>query len=117
MLRGYHQCSKEEAAVLASLMYRINYSETKQDISAVLKDILPVDLQKQVPTQDWKREIAKAYNQDSGMSPEDAKIAFLKVILFLFENLIKKYNLVKILKSLSTKNLILSRFFLMNFLF
>ncbi|XP_023332749.1 myosin-VIIa [Eurytemora carolleeae] len=80
LLRGYHQCSKEEAAVLASLMYRINYSETKQDISAVLKDILPVDLQKQVPTQDWKREIAKAYNQDSGMSSEDAKIAFLKVI-------------------------------------
>ena len=90
MLRGYHQCSKEEAAVLASLMYRINYSETKQDISAVLKEILPVDLQKEVPTQDWKREIAKAYNQDSGMSPEDAKISFLKVILFLIKNLINE---------------------------
>jgi myosin-7 len=31
-------------------------------------------------TQDWKKEIAKAYNQDTGLSPEDAKVAFLKVI-------------------------------------
>ena len=29
---------------------------------------------------DWKREILKCFNKDSGMSPEDAKIAFLKVI-------------------------------------
>ena len=29
---------------------------------------------------DWKREIVKSYNSDSGISPEDAKIAFLKII-------------------------------------
>ena len=29
---------------------------------------------------DWKREIIKSYNSDSGISPEDAKIAFLKII-------------------------------------
>ena len=33
-----------------------------------------------VSFQDWKREIVKAYNQDSGMSAEEAKIAFLKII-------------------------------------
>ena len=65
--------------MLASLMYRINYSESKQDVSAVLKEILPADIIKMVSNQDWKREIVKAYNQDAGMSPEDAKIAFLKV--------------------------------------
>ena len=30
--------------------------------------------------EDWKREIIKSYNSDSGISPEDAKIAFLKII-------------------------------------
>jgi len=29
---------------------------------------------------EWKKEIARAYNKDSGMSPDEAKIAFLKVI-------------------------------------
>ena len=29
---------------------------------------------------DWKRDIVKSYNSDSGISPEDAKIAFLKII-------------------------------------
>ena len=33
-------------------------------------------------SQEWKKEIAKCFNQDSGMSPEEAKIAFLKVRLF-----------------------------------
>ena len=31
-------------------------------------------------TQDLKREIVRAYNQDQGMFPEEAKIAFLKMI-------------------------------------
>ena len=35
---------------------------------------------KQQSAADWKREILKSFNKDSGMSPEDAKIAFLKVI-------------------------------------
>ena len=47
----------------------------------MLRELLPIDILKSMSTQDWKREIVKAYNQDSGMSPEDAKIAFLKVIL------------------------------------
>lgn len=80
LLRGYHQCSKEEAALLAALIYRIKYAETKHDISSVLKDILPADMLKVQSAHDWKREIVKAYNQDSGMSPDEAKIAFLKVI-------------------------------------
>ena len=75
--------------MLASLMYRINYSESKQDVSAVLKEILPADIIKMVSNQDWKREIVKAYNQDAGMSPEDAKIAFLKVNLLLAPKIMK----------------------------
>lgn len=29
---------------------------------------------------DWKRSIVASYNQDGGMSPEDAKITFLKIV-------------------------------------
>ena len=35
---------------------------------------------KQQSGADWKREIMKCLNKDSGMSPEEAKIAFLRVI-------------------------------------
>ena len=46
----------------------------------MLRELVPTDLIKQLSTADWKREIIKCYNQDSGMTPEDAKVAFLKVI-------------------------------------
>lgn len=46
----------------------------------MMRELVPTDLIKQMSATDWKREIIRAYNQDSGMSPEDAKIAFLKVI-------------------------------------
>ena len=29
---------------------------------------------------EWKKEVVRAYNKDSGMSPDEAKVAFLKVI-------------------------------------
>lgn len=31
-------------------------------------------------TSDWKRSIVAFYNRDAGMSPEDAKVNFLKTI-------------------------------------
>ena len=83
LLRGYHQCTKEEAALLGALIYRVKFGESKQELSALphmLRELVPIDILKGMSTQDWKREIVKAYNQDSGMSPEEAKIAFLKVI-------------------------------------
>ena len=83
LLRGYHQCTKEEAALLGALIYRVKFGESKQELQALsqmLRELVPCDLVKHQSTQDWKREIVKAYNQDSGMSPEEAKIAFLKVI-------------------------------------
>ena len=62
---------------------RVKFGESKQELSALphmLRELVPIDVVKQMSTQDWKREIVRAYNQDSGMSPEEAKIAFLKVI-------------------------------------
>ena len=80
LLRGYHQCSKEEAAILGALIYRVKYAESKTDIAAVIKNIIPSDLLKVQSNYEWKKEIVRAYNKDSGMSPDEAKIAFLKVI-------------------------------------
>lgn len=62
----------------------MKFGESKQELSALphmMREIVPVDIVKGMSSQDWKREIVKCYNQDSGMSPEEAKIAFLKVIL------------------------------------
>lgn len=46
----------------------------------MLRELIPADLVKVQSANDWKRSIVAAYNQDAGMSPEDAKITFLKII-------------------------------------
>merc|ERR1712242_631133 len=80
LLRGYHQCTREEAAILAALVYRVKFAETKTDISSVLKSLVPADLLKAQSSYEWKKEIARAYNKDSGMSPDEAKLAFSHII-------------------------------------
>lgn len=102
LIRGYHKCSKEEAAKLAALIYRVRFGESKQELQAIpyvflsllkvdhtevasfcrqmLRELIPADLVKLQNANDWKRLIVAAYNQDGGMSPEDAKITFLKIV-------------------------------------
>ena len=46
----------------------------------MLRELVPSDLIKMQGSNDWKRSIVSAYNQDGGMTPEDAKIQFLKVV-------------------------------------
>lgn len=46
----------------------------------MLRELVPSDLIKVQSSADWKRAIVAAYNQGAGMSPEEAKITFLKVI-------------------------------------
>ena len=45
-----------------------------------MKNIIPSDFLKVQSNYEWKKEVVRAYNKDSGMSPDEAKIAFLKVI-------------------------------------
>ncbi|XP_025836216.1 myosin-VIIa isoform X1 [Agrilus planipennis] len=83
LIRGYHKCTKEEAAKLAALVYRVRFGESKQELQAIpqmLRELIPADLVKVQSANDWKRQIIAAYNQDAGMSPEDAKITFLKIV-------------------------------------
>ncbi|XP_049887223.1 myosin-VIIa isoform X2 [Pectinophora gossypiella] len=83
LLRGYHRCGREEAARLAALAYRARFGDNKQELQAIpqmLRELIPADLIKMQSSADWKRAIVASYNQDAGMTPEDAKITFLKVI-------------------------------------
>ncbi|XP_075149189.1 unconventional myosin-VIIa ck [Haematobia irritans] len=83
LLRGYHKCSREEASKLAALVYRVRYGDNKQELQAIpqmLRELIPSDLMKMQSTSEWKRSIVASYNQDSGMSSEDAKVAFLKIV-------------------------------------
>ncbi|XP_045594548.1 myosin-VIIa isoform X2 [Procambarus clarkii] len=83
LLRGYHRCTKDEASRLAALVYRVRFAESKQELSLIpsmLRDLIPADLAKSQSTTEWKRLIVQHYNGDAGMSPEEAKISFLKVI-------------------------------------
>ncbi|KAG5675745.1 hypothetical protein PVAND_005623 [Polypedilum vanderplanki] len=83
LLRGYHKCTKEEAAKLGALVYRVRFGESKQELQAILqmlRELVPSDLIKLQGSNDWKRAIVSAYNQDAGMTSEDAKITFLKIV-------------------------------------
>lgn len=46
----------------------------------MVRELVPSDLHKILSANDWKRSIVSAYNQDAGMSSEDAKVTFLKII-------------------------------------
>lgn len=46
----------------------------------MVRELVPSDLHKILSANDWKRSIVSAYNQDAGMSSEDAKVTFLKIV-------------------------------------
>lgn len=46
----------------------------------MLRELIPSDLSKMQNSNDWKRIIVAAYNQDAGMTSEDAKVTFLKIV-------------------------------------
>lgn len=46
----------------------------------MLRELLPADLIKLQSANDWKRSIVSVFNHDAGLSPEEAKIQFLKIV-------------------------------------
>uniref|UniRef100_A0A8C4QH98 Myosin VIIAb n=1 Tax=Eptatretus burgeri TaxID=7764 RepID=A0A8C4QH98_EPTBU len=81
-LRGYHKCTKEDAAQLAALIYRVHYHEDKSHFLSIvrsLRDLLPKDLICQLPPDDWKRVIL-CHNLHAGKTQDQAKLSFLKLI-------------------------------------
>ncbi|OUC44934.1 FERM central domain protein, partial [Trichinella nativa] len=79
-IRGYHQCTRDEAAELAALIYRSRYGDNASNLSSSLADLLPKVFLKMASSVDWKRHILSYYHKGSFMSREEAKVQFLKVI-------------------------------------
>uniref|UniRef100_A0A4W6D9R3 Myosin VIIA n=1 Tax=Lates calcarifer TaxID=8187 RepID=A0A4W6D9R3_LATCA len=82
-LRGYHKCSREEVYQLAALIYRVKFDEDKshfQNISKILKELVPQDQIRHLSPDDWKRSIMTLFNKHSGKTREEAKLSLLKII-------------------------------------
>ncbi len=46
----------------------------------MLHEFIPIDMIKMQNSSEWKKAIVSAYNQDNGLSQENAKISFLKFV-------------------------------------
>ncbi|XP_072303122.1 unconventional myosin-VIIa-like [Eucyclogobius newberryi] len=82
-LRGYHKCSREDVLHLAALVYRVKHQEDKShfnNLSKVLKELVPQDMVRLLSPDDWKRSIMSLHIKHSGKTPEEAKLSFLKII-------------------------------------
>lgn len=83
-LKGYHKCTKQDVIKLAALILRVRYYDNTLDVQNVLsqhgvKDIIPVDMVRAAPTNEWKKTIFTEY-RNIQLSVEDARTAFLKTI-------------------------------------
>ncbi|XP_034411330.1 unconventional myosin-VIIa-like [Cyclopterus lumpus] len=82
-LRGYHNCTKEDMADLGGLLFRVEVDSDRSQfvmIPRMLKELVPADQLKIMSPEEWKKHIISAYNKQSGITVQEAKIAFLKGI-------------------------------------
>ncbi|XP_038134791.1 unconventional myosin-VIIa-like [Cyprinodon tularosa] len=82
-LRGFHQCSKEDMINLGGLLFRVAVDSDRSQfvmIPRMLGELVPSDQQKIMSPDEWKKHIITSYNGQSGMTVQEAKIAFLKEI-------------------------------------
>ena len=83
-LRGYHNCTKKDAAHIAALIIRAQTRDDKQppfnQFSQIVVDVLPKDLLKLYSASDWKKLVLAEYNQLTIKTSTEAKVAFLKYI-------------------------------------
>ena len=57
-LRGYHKCTKEEAILIAALIFRVKFGEDKrefQNIPRMLRELVTGSMMKEMSPDDWKR--------------------------------------------------------------
>uniref|UniRef100_A0A1B6CYN1 FERM domain-containing protein n=2 Tax=Clastoptera arizonana TaxID=38151 RepID=A0A1B6CYN1_9HEMI len=81
---GYQKCSKSDAILLAALIYRATFGdsllELQNNSKKVIANLVPPFLLKLQSIKEWKKVIIEAYNNNSALSSEDAKIEFLKFV-------------------------------------
>ncbi|XP_042371789.1 unconventional myosin-VIIb-like, partial [Plectropomus leopardus] len=82
-LRGYHSCTKEDMTNLGGLLFRAEVDSDRTQfvmIPKMLSRLVPADQIKTMSPEEWKKHIISAYNKQSGITVQEAKIAFLKAI-------------------------------------
>uniref|UniRef100_A0AAQ4PVW2 Myosin VIIBb n=1 Tax=Gasterosteus aculeatus aculeatus TaxID=481459 RepID=A0AAQ4PVW2_GASAC len=82
-LRGYHNCTKEDMTNLGGLLFRVEVDSDRSQfvmIPRMLRELVPADQLKIMSPEEWKKHIVSAYNRQSGITVQEAKIAFLKDI-------------------------------------
>ncbi|XP_042741292.1 unconventional myosin-VIIb [Lagopus leucura] len=82
-LRGYHNCSKDEAVQLAGLIYKVRFNSDRTQLATIpkiLKELVPSNLLRVTSPDEWKKSITAAYTKHEGKTVDEAKIAFLKII-------------------------------------
>ncbi|KAM9845449.1 unconventional myosin-VIIa-like [Aulostomus maculatus] len=82
-LRGYHNCTKEDMIKLGGLLFRSEVDSDRSQfvmIPKMLKELVPADQMKIMTPEEWKKHIISAYNKQSGLTVQEAKIAFLRAI-------------------------------------
>ncbi|XP_077573092.1 unconventional myosin-VIIb [Stigmatopora nigra] len=83
-LRGYHVCTKDDMVQIASLLFRLKAGNDKSQFASIpkiLKDLAPLDQLKALSENEWKKSIMAAFNKHEGMSGDEAKVAFLKLVI------------------------------------
>ncbi|CAF3534250.1 unnamed protein product [Rotaria sp. Silwood1] len=81
LIRGYHKCSIDEAVQLAACIYRVRFGDNTALFENIqLKDFLPADLVDKLPYAEWRKRIIAVHAESQNLSPEDAKIKFLKIL-------------------------------------
>ncbi|KAJ9584916.1 hypothetical protein L9F63_020722 [Diploptera punctata] len=78
-LRGYHKVSKSDAIKIGALLYRSKFGDSKNELS-MIPQLVPANLLKIQNGNDWKKSISSAFSQNSGMTEDKAKEAFLMYI-------------------------------------
>ncbi|XP_051274407.1 unconventional myosin-VIIa-like isoform X3 [Dicentrarchus labrax] len=82
-LKGYHNCTKEDMINLGGLLFRVEVDSDRSQfvmIPKMLRELVPADQIKSMSPEEWKKHIISSYNKQSGITVQEAKIAFLKAI-------------------------------------
>lgn len=82
-LRGFHRCTKQDATKLAALILHAKFENDLQQVQSTLqyiKDLIPADLIKAASSSEWKKTILNEYKKQGNMTPEEAKLKFLKIL-------------------------------------
>ncbi|XP_051874537.1 unconventional myosin-VIIa-like [Pristis pectinata] len=82
-LRGYHQCTKEDAIQIAAFLYKVKFDNDKSqfiNIPKLLKDLVPQDMLRIMSPEEWKKAVVAVFNKHAGKTRDEVKLAFLKVL-------------------------------------